>query len=136
MCESGGTLEQFNDTLKQNYAIFLENTCPYLNNNACKDENNCKTKIGCGKNVRIDSKYDNIKDKRIGNLIKKPNNLHNQKGFGLNTIIFLTLMILFTLISVFQLFQKKRFNKYILTGTILCCIISTILFSLFVTHII
>ena len=136
MCESGGTLEQFNDTLKQNYAIFLENTCPYLNNNACKDENNCKTKIGCGKNVRIDSKYDNIKDKGIGNLIKKSNNLHNQKGFGLNTIIFLTLMILFTLISVFQLFQKKRFNKYILTGTILCCIISTILFSLFVTHII
>jgi hypothetical protein len=138
VCKTGGTLENFNTTLNQHEAIFLQNACPYLNNNACKNEHKCKTKIGCGKTFHIDT--NSSADGIIGDSRKLYGNISsptpNKNTLKHNSIIFLVLMIFFFIILVFQLFRKSKINKYILTGTILCFIISTILFSLFITEII
>jgi hypothetical protein len=141
VCKTGGTLDNFNTILKQHESIFLQNTCPYLNNSACKSENKCKTKIGCGKKFTIDT--NSIADDVLGGSRKLQHNrsshTSNKNTFNQYSIIFLVLMIFFFIILVFQLFRlfrKYQINKNILTGTILCFIITTILFSLFVTHII
>jgi len=141
----GGYLSLFNKILTTFPAIFLHSSCTYLNMKACKaDQDNdsaakCTTTIGCDDCSNPHEKCYNVSDSDINKLGASDNPTDSHKHtrtFDTKTIIFLVLMICFFIAIFYQLYRFKFSHKNILTGSLFCFIISTILFSLFISQII
>jgi C1A family cysteine protease len=137
VCQSGGSLETFNTMLKTHKIVLHDPFCKYLNEKACKSETNCKTKIGCKLNDSnsVDTNETDIENNPFINLGgSNYQSAKSVKKFTPASIIFLIFMIIFFIILFAQLFQNspkiiKILDKYVLTGIIICFIVSTILFT-------